>query len=107
MKDKERTTLRSDALKRRLIHRLERVNGQVGALTRMIEEDRYCPDILLQTSAAIGALRAFSRELLILHVRTCFTDDIRAGKDDATEELVKLLQQLLPPSELAAAVPGE
>ena len=79
----------------RLIHRLNRIEGQIRGLRRMVEEERYCPDILTQTAAASAALSAFSRELLDAHVRTCVTEDIRAGREETVEELLTTLQKLM------------
>lgn len=86
-RDEEETT--------RLIHRLNRIEGQIRGLRRMVEEARYCPDILTQAAAASAALSAFNRELLDAHIRTCVTADIRAGKDDTVDELLITLQKLM------------
>ena len=61
----------------------------------MVETDAYCTDILVQVSAISAALNAFNRELLAEHIRTCVTDDIKAGKDETVEELVATLQKLM------------
>ena len=61
----------------------------------MVEEDAYCPNILIQAAAANAALNSFSRELLSEHIRTCVADDIREGRDDSVEELVETLQKLM------------
>lgn len=61
----------------------------------MVEKDAYCPDILIQASAAVAAVNAFAKELLGAHIRTCVADDIRAGKDETTEELIEMLRKLM------------
>ena len=61
----------------------------------MVEEDAYCPDILIQVSAANAALNSFNKVLLSNHIRTCVADDIRAGKDETINELVNTLQKLM------------
>ena len=61
----------------------------------MVEEDAYCPDILIQVSAANAALNSFNKILLSNHIRTCVADDIRAGKDETINELVNTLQKLM------------
>ncbi len=86
---------RSEEEYTRLIHRLNRIEGQIGGIRRMVEEDRYCPDILLQAAAANAALAAFNRELLAAHLRTCVTQDIREGREDTMEELIGVLQKLM------------
>jgi CsoR family transcriptional regulator, copper-sensing transcriptional repressor len=63
--------------------RLRRVEGQIRGLQRMIEEDKYCIDVLTQVSAATSALQGFSLALLDEHMRTCVMDAARAGGDDA------------------------
>lgn len=80
---------------RDLINRLNRVEGQIRGLKRMIEEDAYCPDILRQSSAASAALNSFNKVLLANHIRTCVADDIRKGKDEAVDELVETMQKLM------------
>ncbi len=78
-----------------LTSRLARIEGQVRGLRNMVENHAYCPDILTQTSAARAALAAFSRLLLENHIQTCVTEDIRAGKSEATAELMDLLRKLM------------
>ena len=78
-----------------LLCRLNRIEGQVRGAKSMVEEDRYCVDILTQVSAIQSALNAFNKELLSQHIRTCVVDDIRAGKDEVVDELVHTLQKLM------------
>lgn len=78
-----------------LVHRLNRIEGQIRGIKRMIDEDAYCTDILVQSSAVCAAMNAFNKELLANHIKTCFADDIRAGKDDTIDELVATLQKLM------------
>jgi DNA-binding FrmR family transcriptional regulator len=72
-----------DALQKRL----RRVEGQVRGIQRMVDEDRYCIDILEQVSAATKALQAVALELLDDHLAHCVSDAVRAGGDEATEKL--------------------
>ncbi|WP_414483044.1 metal-sensing transcriptional repressor [Selenomonas sp.] len=78
-----------------LISRLKRIEGQVRGVTKMVEDDRYCVDILTQVSAIQSALNSFNKELLAQHIRTCVVDDIRAGHDDVVDELVATLQKVM------------
>ncbi len=78
-----------------LIHRLNRVEGQIRGIRSMVESDAYCIDILTQVSAAGAALNAFSRVLLDSHVRTCVVEDIRSGSNEKTEELLAVLQKFM------------
>ena len=90
-----RTKERSREEYRRLIHRLNRIEGQVRGIRGMLEKNAYCTDILAQVAAANAALNAFSRELLAEHIRTCVAQDIRDGKEETIDELVATLQKLM------------
>ena len=79
----------------RLIHRLNRIEGQIRGIRKMVEKSAYCPDILTQVAAANAALNAFSKELLAQHIRTCVARDIREGRDETIDELVTTLQKLM------------
>lgn len=78
-----------------LINRLNRIEGQVRGIRKMVESDTYCTDILTQVSAINAALNAFNRELLANHIRTCVAEDIKNGKDETINELVLILQKLM------------
>ena len=90
-----KTKQRSENEYKSLINRLSRIEGQVRGVRKIVETDAYCTDILVQVSAISAALNAFNRELLAEHIRTCVTDDIKAGKDETVEELVATLQKLM------------
>lgn len=89
------TKERSDEEKRALINRLNRIEGQIRGLRGMVEKDVYCTDILTQASAANAALSGFIRQLLSEHIRTCVTEDIRSGSDEAVDELLGTLQKFM------------
>lgn len=78
-----------------LVHRLNRIEGQIRGIRSMVENDAYCVDILTQVSAASAALTAFSRELLNSHVRTCVVQDIREGGEEKVEELLGVIQKFI------------
>ena len=67
--------------------RLRRIEGQVRGIQRMVDEDRYCIEILEQVSAATKALQAVALELLDDHLAHCVSDAVRKGGDEATEKL--------------------
>lgn len=90
-----KTKERSEAEYKSLIHRLNRIEGQIRGIKGMVEKDAYCTDILIQVAAANAALNGFSRELLSNHIRTCVAEDIRQGKDETIDELVALLPKLM------------
>ena len=78
-----------------LLNRLSRIEGQVRGIKRMVEEDTYCTDILIQVSAVNAALNSFNKVLLGNHLRTCVANDIREGHDETIDELLKVLQRLM------------
>ena len=86
---------RSEEEYKSLIHRLNRIEGQIRGIRGMVENDAYCPDILVQSAAAGAALNAFNKELLASHIRTCVVEDIRDGKDEVIDELVRTMQKLM------------
>ena len=86
---------RSEEEYKSLIHRLNRIEGQIRGIRNMVEKSAYCPDILIQVAAANAALNAFSKELLAQHIRTCVARDIREGRDETIDELVATLQKLM------------
>ena len=90
-----KTKHRSDEEYKKLIHRLNRIEGQIRGIRGMVEKSAYCPDILVQVAAANAALNAFTKELLANHIKTCVADDIRAGNDEVIDELVTILQKLM------------
>ena len=90
-----KTKVRSEKEVKSLINRLNRIEGQVRGIKKMIENDAYCTDVLIQVRAICAALNAFNKELLSNHIRTCVAEDIRMGKDETIEELVDTLQKLM------------
>lgn len=86
---------RSETEYKDLIHRLNRIEGQVRGIKRMVDEDAYCPDILIQVSAIQAALNSFNKLLLANHIRSCVADDIRKGNDEVIDELVGTMQKLM------------
>ena len=85
----------SPEIKSANLKRLKRAEGQVRGLARMVEEDRYCPDIMVQISSVQEALRAVGRGLMRNHLRHCATQAIRKGNPAQAEatydELMKLI----------------
>ena len=78
-----------------LVHRLNRIEGQVRGLRRMVEENAYCPDILTQAAAAQAALQAFGQQLLEAHIRTCVATDLAAGQTETIDELMDTLRKFM------------
>ena len=90
-----RKKTRDEKERRELMNRLKRIEGQVRGLQRMLDEDAYCPDILTQASAVQSALNGFCRQLLANHLHSCVTEDIRAGREEAVDELMDTLKKLM------------
>ena len=76
-------------------YRLSRIEGQVRGIKRMVEEDAYCTDILVQVSAVNAALNSFNKVLLANHIKTCVRQDILDGKEETVDDLVVTLQKLM------------
>lgn len=91
----ERKKERSEKEYRQLIARLNRIEGQVRGVKNMVEEDRYCVDILTQVSAIQSALHSFNEKLLAAHIHSCVADDIREGREGAVEELCDTIKKLM------------
>jgi CsoR family transcriptional regulator, copper-sensing transcriptional repressor len=73
-----------------LVHkRLRRIEGQIRGLQRMVDEDRYCIDILEQVSAATRALQSVALLLIDEHMAHCVSDAVRQGGDEATDKLTE------------------
>ncbi len=88
-KDRSQEEIRS------LVNRLNRIEGQIRGIRRMVESGAYCPDILTQSAAVTSAMNGFNKELLSSHVRSCVVEDIRQGKDETVDELCDLLRKLM------------
>lgn len=86
---------RSEKEYKDLIHRLNRIEGQIRGIKGMVEQDVYCTDILMQVSAVNAALNSFNKALLANHIKTCVKQDILDGKEDTVDELVATLQKLM------------
>ena len=91
--NKIKKTHRSAETKKNLINRLNRINGQVNGVKKMIKEDSYCNDILIQLSAIKNSVQSLSNELLDSHLRTCITTDLQKGNLDAVDEVVNLFKK--------------
>ena len=91
----EKTKARSEKEYKDLLNRLSRIEGQIRGIKKMVENDAYCTDILVQVSAANAALNSFNKVLLSNHIRTCVANDIREGKEETIDELVTTLKKLM------------
>ena len=90
---KQKNTPRSVEFQADLIKRLNRAIGQLNGVKNMIEDNRYCGDVLVQLSAAESAVRRISEMLLQDHLETCVVEEIRKGNDDVVEEVMMLMRR--------------
>ncbi|SFA84251.1 DNA-binding transcriptional regulator, FrmR family [Lentibacillus halodurans] len=87
-------TPRTDAEKQSVVNRLKRVEGQVRGIQKMVEEDRYCVDILVQISAINSALKKVGFSIAERHTKHCVSDAVQSGQgDEAIEELMEVMKQ--------------
>ena len=90
-----RTKHRDDKEYRDLLNRLKRIEGQVRGIQGMVEDERYCVEILTQVMAIQSALNSFNKVLLSNHIKTCVVHDIRNGDEGAVDELCSTIQRLM------------
>jgi len=94
-KDGCRHKVREQTEERDLLNRLNRIEGQVRGIKSMVEEERYCVDILTQVSAVQAALNSFNKVLLSNHIKSCVVEDIKSDQPDAVDELCGIIQKLM------------
>lgn len=87
--------MRSDEEKKALITRLNRIEGQIRGISKMIENDSYCIDVLTQVSAAQAALTALARVMLDSHIHHCVVNGVREGDEEVIDELMTTLQKFM------------
>ena len=78
-----------------LVHHLSRIEGQVRGVKNMVEQNRYCVDILTQVSAIQASLNSFNKKLLANHIKSCVVRDIKEGREEAVDELCQTIQKLM------------
>lgn len=91
----KKTKIRTTDVYTSLIHRLNRIEGQVRGIRKMLESDAYCTDIITQVTAVTAALNAFNKELLSDHIKTCVAENVRQGNDEIIDELLDTLRKLM------------
>ena len=79
-----------------LISRLNRIEGQIRGIKAMVQEERYCTDILVQVSAVQSALNGFSKMLLSNHIKSCVVEDIKNGDEEkAIDDLCETIKKMM------------
>lgn len=86
-------TYRTDEEKKKLIHRLNRISGQVNGVKKMIEEDRYCGDVLIQLSAVEKAVQGLSSVILEGHMYSCIKKEVEDGNSEVLDEVMELFRR--------------
>ncbi len=90
----QKATPRREGDLKQLKNRLNRITGQLNGIGKMLEDNRYCGDILVQVAAAESALQSFAWMILQEHMKTCVAEEIRKGNDAVVEETVELMKKL-------------
>lgn len=89
----KKKTKRSPEEKKLIINRLNRIGGQIQGINKMIENDAYCNDILVQLSAVKNSVKSLSTRILENHLYTCVTRDLENGNFDTVDELISLFKR--------------
>ena len=82
-------------IKRSVLNRLKRIEGQIRGLQRMVEEERYCADVITQVQSAQEALRSTAKSLLHNHLKHCATSALRSGDPAQAESMYAELMELM------------
>ncbi len=77
------------------MNRLKRIEGQVRGVEKMLDNNAYCPDIIVQVIAITSALNGFNKVLLASHIKSCVVEDIEKGDEETIDELVELLRKVM------------
>lgn len=85
---------RDEQVKKNLLVRLNRVGGQIEGIKKMVDDNRYCADILIQLSACKSALESVGYILMENHLKTCVSDEIENGNREITKEVIELIKKL-------------
>ena len=91
--EKHKRTPRSEEEKKKLVARINRITGQLQGVRRMLEEDRYCDDVLTQLAAADKAIKSLSGVILEEHMHSCLIENIQSGNLAAVDEIVDLFKK--------------
>ena len=86
---------RQTAEEKDLLNRLNRIEGQIRGIKSMVEDERYCVDILTQVSAVQAALNSFNKVLLSSHIKSCVVEQIQDGNLEAVDELCMTIQKVM------------
>ncbi|HLS66813.1 MAG TPA: metal-sensing transcriptional repressor [Pseudogracilibacillus sp.] len=94
METEMKKTLRPDAEKRLILNRLKRIEGQVRGIQKMVEDDRYCVDILIQINAINAAMKKVGYSILEQHTSHCVRNAVESGNgEEVVDELLRVIDQ--------------
>ena len=88
-----KTKVRTEEEKKKIIARLSRIAGQIGGVKRMIEEDRYCDDVLIQLAAIDKSVKSLAGVILESHMNSCLIENIEKGNYAVVDEIVDLFKR--------------
>ena len=86
-------TKRGEDEKKRIISRLNRISGQVNGISKMVENDAYCNDVLIQLAAVKSSIKSLSAYILENHLYTCVARDLENGEFDTIDEIISLFKR--------------
>lgn len=88
-----RTKVRTEEEKKTLNARINRIIGQLGGIKKMVDEDRYCDDVLIQLSAVDKSIKSLANVILDAHMHTCLVENVKAGNVEVVDEIVDLFKR--------------
>lgn len=89
-----RSKHRTDDEKKELTRRLKIIAGQINGIQQMIDDDRYCDDVLLQVASATNALKSLGNEILKSHMKSCMVEDIENGNLEVIDDILDLFGKI-------------
>lgn len=92
---KKKTVPRTEKEKSALIGRLNRISGQINGVSKMIENDRYCDDVLIQLAAVYKSIKSVSAVILEEHMKSCVVESVKRGETEAIDEIIDLFRKFV------------
>ena len=89
-----RSKHRTEEEKKNLNRRIKIIAGQINGIGQIVDDDRYCDDVLIQISSAINALKSLSNEILKSHMKTCMVEDITNGNLEVVDDVIDLFGKI-------------
>lgn len=90
---KKKSTARDEESKKAIVSRINKIVGQMNGVKKMIEEDRYCDDVLIQLSAIDKSIKSLANIILDDHMHSCLIENIKNGNYEAVDEIVDLFKR--------------